>query len=362
MNDVINSLESFTIVGNSLLSWTMAIGTALALYLFLSLFLRFLRSKMHRFSQTTSTVIDDLLVAVLGSTKVFTLFFIALWAGSRFLDLGRADNVPRFVLVVVVTLQVALWANRAVSEYIVHFSSAYRDTDPGTVSAVQGLSFVARLAIWALAVLLVIDNLGYDVTALVAGLGIGGVAIALAVQNILGDLFASLSIVLDKPFVVGDFIIIDEHLGEVEKIGIKTTRLRSLSGEQLIFANSDLLNSRVRNFKRMYERRVPFNFGVIYQTTPEQLESIPPMVKDIIQGIDKTRFDRAHFKGFGESAYDFEVVYYVLAPDYNVYMDIQQQINLALCRNFAAGGIEFAYPTRTLFLSTAVDSARPAPL
>jgi small-conductance mechanosensitive channel len=171
------------------------------------------------------------------------------------------------------------------------------------------------------------------------------------VQNILGDLFASLSIVLDKPFVVRDFIIVDEHLGEVEKIGIKTTRLRSLSGDQLIFSNSDLLNSRVRNFKRMYERRVPFTFGVIYQTTPEQLEAIPPMVKRIIEEIDNTRFDRAHFKNFGESSYDFEVVYFVVSPDYNVYMDIQQKINLGLCRGFAAAGIEFAYPTRTLFVT-----------
>jgi small-conductance mechanosensitive channel len=295
--------------------------------------------------------VDDLLVAVLGSTKFFTLFFVALWAGTRFLDLGPAESVPRLVLVVVVTLQVAMWANRGVSEYINHFSAAHRDTDPGSVSAVQGMSFVARLAIWALAVVLVIDNLGYDVTALVAGLGIGGVAIALAVQNILGDLFASLSIVLDKPFVVRDFIIVDDHLGEVEKIGIKTTRLRSLSGEQLIFSNSDLLSSRVRNFKRMYERRVPFTFGVVYQTTPDQLEAIPGMVKNIIEDLENTRFDRAHFKSFGESSYDFEVVYYVRSPDYNVYMDIQQKINLALCRGFAQKGIEFAYPTRTVYIN-----------
>ena len=345
------SLKSFELAGNSVLSWLLAAGVAVGLYLVLSAVLRFLQKNMHRLSKSTTTVVDDLLVAVLGSTKFFTLFFVALWAGTRFLDLGPAESVPRLVLVVVVTLQVAMWANRGVSEYINHFSAAHRDTDPGSVSAVQGMSFVARLAIWALAVILVIDNLGYDVTALVAGLGIGGVAIALAVQNILGDLFASLSIVLDKPFVVRDFIIVDDHLGEVEKIGIKTTRLRSLSGEQLIFSNSDLLSSRVRNFKRMYERRVPFTFGVIYQTTPDQLEAIPGMVKNIIEDLENTRFDRAHFKSFGESSYDFEVVYYVRSPDYNVYMDIQQKINLALCRGFAQKGIEFAYPTRTVYIN-----------
>ena len=351
MNEIIDILDSWQFAGNNALSWALAIALAAGLYLLLSLILRFARSNLGRLSKSTSTRVDDGMVAVLGSTKSLTLFFISLWLGSRVLELGDSQRALQIALVLAVTLQVALWANRAVSEYITYFSSARRETDPGAVSAVQGLSFVARLLIWSLAAVLMIDNLGYDVTALVAGLGIGGVAIALAVQNILGDLFASLSIVLDKPFVVGDFVIVGEHLGEVEKIGIKTTRLRSLSGEQLIFSNSDLLNSRIRNFKRMYERRVPFSFGVIYQTTPEQLEWIPPRIKQIIEEIDNTRFDRAHFKSFGASSYDFEVVYYVRSPDYNVYMDIQQKINLGLCRAFLERGIEFAYPTRTVFLA-----------
>jgi small-conductance mechanosensitive channel len=351
LQSVIDSLQSFEVAGNTVFSWCLAAAVAIGLYFLLTAVLRFLQRNLHRFSEHTSTDLDDVAAAALGSTKSFTLLIIALWAGARFLDLGAAEPLPRLLLVVAVTLQAALWANRGVSEYITHFSSAHRDTDPSSVSAVQGLSFFARLAIWALALLLVIENLGYDVTALVAGLGIGGVAIALAMQNILGDLFASLSIVLDKPFVVRDFIIVDDHMGEVEKIGIKTTRLRSLSGEQLIFSNADLLNSRVRNFKRMYERRVPFAFGVLYQTTPDQLEAIPTMVKEIVQGQDNARFDRAHFKSFGESSYDFEVVYYVGSPDYNTYMNIQQSINLALCRRFAEHGIEFAYPTRTLYLN-----------
>lgn len=165
-----------------------------------------------------------------------------------------------------------------------------------------------------------------------------------------GDLFASLSILLDKPFVVGDFIIVGELLGSVEHIGLKTTRLRSLSGEQLIFSNSDLLNSRIRNYKRMAERRVDFSFGGVYQTSPGQLEAIPEMIRDIVAGVEGARFDRAHFKGFGESAFTFEVVYYVESRDYPVYMDIRQKINLAICRAFAERGIEFAYPTRTLYV------------
>ena len=352
MDTFINSLTSLELAGNTLLSWSVAGAAAFVVFVILSLLLRLVRRKLTQLSDRTATPVDDILAAILGSTRSFTLLLLALWVGSRFLHLGALQKAVDLVILVVLALQLALWANRGVSEYIAYFSRSHRDEDPGMVSAVQGLSFVARLIIWAVALLLVIDNLGYDVTALVAGLGIGGVAIALAVQNILGDLFASLSIILDKPFVVKDFIIVGDLLGEVEKIGIKTTRVRSLSGEQLIFSNSDLLNSRIRNFKRMYERRVPFTFGVIYQTTPEQLESIPTMVKGIIEQLDKTRFDRAHFKSFGASSYDFEVVYYVLSPDYNLYMDIQQQINLGLCRAFADKGIDFAYPTQTIYLGT----------
>ncbi len=198
---------------------------------------------------------------------------------------------------------------------------------------------------------LVLDNLGVNITTLVAGLGVGGIAIALAVQNILSDVFCSVAILVDKPFQVGDFIIVGDMMGTVEKIGIKTTRVRSLSGEQLVFSNADLVNSRIRNYKRMQERRVVFSFGVIYQTPADKLEHIPAMVKEIIESVDQARFDRTHFKQFGDSSLDFECVYYVLSRDYNLYMDIQQKINLELFTRFEKEGIEFAYPTRTLYIS-----------
>jgi small-conductance mechanosensitive channel len=200
------------------------------------------------------------------------------------------------------------------------------------------------------AFLLALDNLGFDITALVAGLGIGGIAVALAVQSVLGDLFASLSIVLDKPFVIGDFIIVDQYLGTVEHVGLKTTRIRSLSGEQVIFSNSDLLTSRVRNFKRMYERRIVFEVGVTYQTSYENVAAIPSMIRSIIEAQGETRFDRSHFKSYGDSSLVYETVYYVRSPDFNVYMDTQQAINLALYQEFAKRGIDFAYPTRTLYV------------
>jgi MscS family membrane protein len=207
--------------------------------------------------------------------------------------------------------------------------------------------------------LLILDQLGFDITALVAGLGIGGVAIALAVQNVLGDLFASLSIVLDKPFVVGDTINVGDMTGTVEYIGIKTTRLRSLSGEMIVFSNNDLLKSRIRNFRVMQERRIVFAVQVTYDTAQEKLERIPGMLRAAVENRKQTRFDRAHFKGFSESALDFEVVYFVTTPDYNVYMDVQQAINLEIYRRFVEEKIEFAYPTRTLIVHGA-DAPTPA--
>jgi small-conductance mechanosensitive channel len=179
---------------------------------------------------------------------------------------------------------------------------------------------------------------------------VGGIAVALAVQNVLGDLFASFSIVLDKPFVIGDFIIVGDHLGTVEHVGLKTTRIRSLSGEQLVFSNTDLLGSRIRNFKRMYERRVVFSLGVVYQTPARLLEKIPPMLRQIVESREQVRFDRAHFRDFGPHSLNFEIVYWVLSPDYALYMDIQQEINLEIYRRFEQEGIDFAYPTQTLYL------------
>src|SRR5665648_311435 len=200
-------------------------------------------------------------------------------------------------------------------------------------------------------IIIILDNLGIKISALVAGLGIGGIAIALAAQSVLGDLFSYFIIFFDRPFEIGDFIIIGDFLGTVEDIGIKTTRLRSLGGEELIFSNQDLTNSRVRNYKRMNRRRIVFKFGVIYQTTLTQLKKIPQIVKEIITQIPETTFDRAHFASYADFSLNFEVVYYINNSDYNKYMDIQQEINFQLKEAFEKEGIDFAYPTQTVFLA-----------
>ncbi|MBX3390856.1 MAG: mechanosensitive ion channel family protein [Phycisphaeraceae bacterium] len=223
-------------------------------------------------------------------------------------------------------------------------------------ATIVSLRWAVLAIVYALVLLLALQNLGIDITALIAGLGIGGIAVALAAQNILGDLFASLSIALDKPFVVGDFIISGSEMGTIEHIGLKTTRVRSLSGEQLVFANSDLLKSRIRNYKRMAERRVVFNFGVVYATAADQLEQIPKMVRKIIEGNEKLRFDRCHFAKFGGSSLDFEAVYYIKSPDYNAHMDALQSINLAIARQFRDAGIDFAFPSQTIYFADEPES------
>ena len=348
---------------NSLAQWGTALGLSLLVVLTLGLFKQVLIRRLARLAARTGNRIDDSLAGTLEQTRLWLWLVPAIALGARSLALpARVESVLVGVALVSVFVQVGLWSGHLLGFWIEHSRRATREADPAAATSLGALGFLAKVLLWSVLTLVALDNLGVDVTALVAGLGVGGIAVALATQNILGDLFASMSIVVDKPFVLGDFIIVGEYMGTVEKIGLKTTRIRSLNGEQIVFSNADLLNSRVRNYKRMYERRVVFAFGVVYETPVEQLEAIPTLVREAIDAREGVRFERAHFQRFGDSSYDFEVVYWVLSPDYNVHMDIQQAINLALVRAFAARRIEFAYPTRTLHMvatPSAAESASP---
>jgi small-conductance mechanosensitive channel len=340
-----------TFLDNTLQTWAIAVGTALLVWMAIKVVKTFLQRRMAKLVARTRSEMDDLILEVIRETKFFFPLIVAIYVGAQALELPElAENIIAGATVILVLLQAGIWGSTMITFWVKRYMKRRMQEDAAAATSVAALSFVGKLALWAVLLLLALDNLGYDVTALVAGLGIGGIAVALALQNVLGDLFASLSIVLDKPFVIGDFIIVGDYLGTVEHIGLKTTRVRSLGGEQLVFSNGDLLESRIRNYKRMAERRVLFGFGVVYQTPPDALAAIPGQVREIIESIDKTRFDRAHFKGYGDSSLDFEVVYYVLSPDYNMYMDIQQEINLEVYRRFAEQGIDFAYPTRTLYV------------
>ncbi len=347
-------------LGNPARAWLLALGLAVGSMVVLTLGLRVMIRRLERFAQKTNTVVDDIIVDALRGTKTPFLVIISLLIGSYVLSLpAGTEKVIRTCLIIAVILQGGVWANRGITFWLHSTVHRRMQEDPAQATTISGLGFLVRLVLWSVILVLLLENLGVNITGLVTGLGIGGIAVALALQNILGDLFASLSIVLDKPFVIGDFIVVDDLLGTVEHIGLKTTRLRSLTGEVIIFSNSDLLKSRIRNYKHMYERRIQFSIGVAYETPAEKLSGIPAMIKEIISRQKNTRFDRAHFKEYAESSLTYEVVYFVTSPDYNLYMDLQQTINLEILRAFDAMGIQFASPTRMIRIRTEGDG-RPA--
>lgn len=286
----------------------------------------------------------------------------ARWMRTTTLILGAAGSalvlepgpgvlrVVWWVIVVTLGVQAIRLVPVAVEWGVRRANRSSRVAEPDKLDSLGGLIWAANFAGAAVIVLLCLQNLGVDVTALIAGLGIGGIAVALAVQNILGDLFASLTIALDELFCGGDFIVVGDEMGTVEHVGLKTTRVRSLSGEQLVFGNSDLLSSRIRNFKRMTQRRVVINLGVTYSTPPETLEKIVRLIREAIEAQPGVTFDRAHFCRFGASSLDFEAVYYFSSPDYNAHMDTQQAVHLGIARAFREQKVEFAFPTQTLYL------------
>ncbi len=341
-----------TYYGNSGQAWLTALGVAALVCAAVWVMKAVLLRRISRLAARTRTPIDDLAIHVLRGTQTFFVVILALYATTHILELPeRLAHLAPKVAVLGLLLQVAFWGSRALSFVTERYADARLEKDPAGATTVAAMTFMGRLLLWTLVLLLALDNLGVRITTLVAGLGIGGIAVALAVQNILGDLFASLSIVFDRPFVIGDFIVVGDLMGNVEHIGLKTTRIRSLSGEQLVFSNKDLLQSRIHNYKQMQERRIVFSVGVVYQTAAEKLAQIPGILQEIIEQQVHARFERAHFKEYGDSALGFEIVYWVTSPDYNTYMDVQQSINLAIFAAFAREGIEFAYPTRTVILA-----------
>lgn len=349
-----------TFYHNTLERWIVALGVAAAIWLILTLLKHIVYRRLLALSLKTASWLDDLLALLIRKIKTGFSLAVSIYAGSLVLALpGPPAAVLRKLIFLAILLQAAVWGTEIITFWIGR-SGGKKGARDGSDKAVLGLIHLGiRLALWAAIILLALDNLGVHVTTLVAGLGVGGVAVALALQSVLGDLFASVSIILDKPFVIGDFITVDDFLGSVEHIGIKTTRIRSLSGEQLIFGNTDLLKSRVRNYKRMSERRIQFAFGVVYRTPAEKLSAIPGFLREIVGTQPRARFERAHFKQFGASSLDFEVVYWIEDPDYNLSMDVQQAINLDLFRRFQAEGIEFAYPTRTVLVERPSTQGRP---
>lgn len=315
------------------------------------------RRAYARLAATATTELLEIPLQALSRTTLPFLLVVAAAAGLALLGVqGRSAIALQKVVTIAFFWQTGLWVSTALVAWLDHRRRVTLEEDKAVAGSIGIIRFVGRVAVWALVLLLTLDNLGVDITALVAGLGIGGIAVALALQNVLGDLLASLSIALDQPFVIGDFLVVGEHMGSVENIGIKSTRLRSLTGELIVMSNADLLSSRLRNYGRMYERRVAFTLGVTYETPRAKLREIPPLLRQIIAAQEGVRFDRAHFAGYGPYSLDFEVVYHVLSPDYGRHMDLQQAINFRIHEAFEAMAVAFAYPTQTLRLAGAGGS------
>ncbi len=346
--DVLN--QSF--LGNLLFQWGIALGIVLV---WLVIFLLVRAIAVHRLAKIaarTNTIIDDIALLILQHTKAWLVVLVASYFGSLALTLPASITLwIQTIAVIAFITQGAFWIDAVLMFWMQCYQTKTMETNASQATTVRTLGYVFRVALLSLLFLMALDNIpGVEVTALVASLGVAGIAVALALQSVLSDLFASLSIALDKPFVINDFIIVGDFMGTVENIGIKTTRLRSLSGELLVFANADLVSSRIRNYKQMRERRILFSLGVVYATPYEKLSMIPTLIREIIEAQEHVRFDRAHFASYGDFALNFEIVYYVLSADYNQYMDLQQTINLAIFKAFDEAGIEFAFPTQTLHL------------
>ena len=346
-----NSLEAWAIAG--------AVFVVIGAVLFIARTL--LARRLEKVAAKTPTTADDAIVDLLRRTRYFFIITAAVAGATLFLELpSRALAVGRVLGTIALFLQMAIWGNGLITFWFRNYAERKADSDLSSRTTIAAFGFVARTILWIMLALLALSRLGYDVTTLITGLGVGGIAIALAVQNVLGDLFAALAIVLDKPFVVGDAISVDTLTGTVENIGLKTTRIRSVNGEQLIFSNADLLRSRIRNFKRMQQRRVVLAIGVSYDTPPDTVARIPDMLREAVETQQQVRFDRSHFMSYGDSALNFETVYFVLTADYLVFANINQAVNLAIFRRFAAEKISFAFPTRTILVKGAAQETAGA--
>lgn len=350
MSAHIYKILNLVILGNSVQRYIIAICLLVLGMLVIKLIIRRVIAHLKSLASKTESTFDDFLVSILKHIVLPLSYLLVVYIGLKGLAFPqKAESIFNYIILGVVVFFVV----KALTSFIAYGFAVYlkkQNGDAALEKSLQGIMAVIRIAIWVGAVIFFLDNLGFKISAIIAGLGIGGVAVALAAQTILKDLFSYFCILFDHPFKAGDFIIVGDFMGTIEHIGIKTTRIRSLGGEMMVFSNSDLTDSRLRNYKLMEKRRVVFKIGVIYQTPLEQLQEIPKIIRNIISGIKDATFDRAHFFSYGDFSLIFEVVYYVTGGDYNKYMDIQQAINFAIKEEFDNKGIKFAHPTQVVYM------------
>lgn len=307
---------------------------------------------LKKWAATTKNIYDDAIIRIVERNFIPIAYIGTFYLAVNNLTLHPIIDRSIDILVIIISTILAIRLLTSSVEYLIklYWISHHRD-NKNVEQSIDALVPAIRVVIWLIGIIFLLDNIGFDISAVIASLGIGGVAIALASQGILQDLFSYFSILLDRPFELGDFIIVGDYVGTVEYVGIKTTRLKSISGEEIVIANTDLTGSRVRNFKRMNRRRIVAKLGVVYETDTEQLAKIPSFIAEIITNTENTTFDRAHFSGYGPYSLDFEIVYFINSNDYYIYMDAQEEINLKIKSEFAKRNIEFAYPTQVNYFN-----------
>ncbi len=355
--DMINDIMQTVYLQNRVLDYLIFLVFLTAGVIFIRIIKSISLHRLKAWSEKTATSVDDFLIKIIETKLIPLLYFGAFY--MSFTTLKLLPSLRKFtdISVAIILAYFGLRFVIALLNYSLETYWRKRNIDNTRQQSLKGIITIIKVIVWGIGITFLLDNLGFKISAVVAGLGIGGIAVALAAQTILGDLFSYFVIFFDRPFEVGDFIIIDDYMGSIEHIGIKTTRVRSLGGEQLVFSNTDLTNSRIRNYKRMEKRRVVFKIGVIYQTSLEHIKEIPVIIKNIIDNMDDTIFDRVHFSSFGDFSLVFEAVHNVQSGDYNKYMDIQQEINFAIKEEFEKRSIEFAYPTQTLFMEKTEETS-----
>ncbi|WP_269236015.1 mechanosensitive ion channel family protein [Flavobacterium flavigenum] len=348
--DILNT----TFLDNTFLTWLIAAAIIIASVIIVKAVRVIVIRRLKNWTLNTKTTWDNFIIDVVDSSVLPIVYISAFYFASQTLKLP--ENIDRIIHVAYMfafTYFILKIISAAFKKFVYSFIQRSEESESKQKQA-GGLIAIVNIIIWICGIIFLIDNMGYNVTTLIAGLGVGGIAIALAAQAVLGDLFSYFVIFFDRPFEIGDFVQLGPDNGVIEYIGIKTTRIRTLSGEQLICSNTDLTNSRLRNYKRMEKRRVVFSLGVTYQTSHSQLSEIPKIVKTVIISKPQLQFDRGHFSGYGDFSLNFEFVYYVLDADYNIYMDNQQEVYLEIFSAFEKEGIDFAYPTQTLIMDKEV--------
>lgn len=348
-----NEFLDYLLLGNTVRNWLIAIS----IFVGICLLVRFLKyiiiGRLAKFAQKSSNQLDDFLIEVIGNSVVPMLYILAVYAGMHYLEFPKKTyNAANVVLMVILTFFALRMVTHAIKFAVYRYLDRQEEAEMKKRQA-RGILAIVNIVVWILGLVFLLDNLGRNVTTIIAGLGVGGIAIALAAQTILGDLFSYFVIFFDRPFEIGDSIAVDNKSGKVEYIGIKTTRLRTVTGDLLVISNTNLTNSRVHNFKKLQERGTSIKFTVVYQTPYDKVKAIPGYVKDIITAIDKVRFERCHFVGYGVNGLDFDTAYVVESSEYDIHMDRQEEILLAIYKKFEEDGIQLFYVNQAQLVAVA---------